>query len=99
MNNNSTHTHAKKLKSVRKILWLCFAGISIPVVLSFVGLLLAFGLQNSIFIVPGPDGNPVSILPFLFISPFMLFGVIGVMLLVVYHILKYRIDKDEELFL
>lgn len=99
MSNDSINIKDKKLSTLRKILWLCFAGLSIPLVLSLVGLIVAFDVNSDFFTVPGPNSVPVSMLPFLIISPFLLLGVAGAVFLVIYYILKYRIEKDEELFL
>ena len=54
----------------------------------------------SVRYVVGPDGTtPVDMLPFLIASPFLLIGFLAVVCVVIYQIFKYRLEKDEDLFL
>lgn len=89
----------KKLKTLRKILWLCFAGISIPIVVLFGAVMLIFGFQSSVWTAPGPDGTPMSMIPFMILGPLLLIGFVGFVMLVIYAIFKYRFEKDDEMFL
>jgi hypothetical protein len=99
MTNEITNPKEKKLKTLRKILWLCFAGVSIPIIVLISAVLLIFGVQNSAWIAPGPDGTPMSMIPFMILSPFLMIGFVGFVMLVIYAIFKYRIEKDDEMFL
>ena len=89
----------KKLKTLRKILWLCFAGASIPIIVLIGAVMLIFGLQSSAWIAPGPDGSPMSMIPFMVLTPVLLIGFVGFVMVVIYFIFKYRIEKDDEMFL
>jgi heme/copper-type cytochrome/quinol oxidase subunit 2 len=89
----------KKLSSLRKILWICFAGIAIPLSLLLVPLWVLIANLDQMGI-SGPPG--VSDGLFLFMSfGFLLtvIGLVGVICAVIYHIFKYRLEKDDELFL
>jgi hypothetical protein len=84
----------KKLGTLRRILWIIYAGISIPTV-----LLLILNNSSARF-VPGPDGvTPVDMFPILIAMPFLLVGFLAVVLIVIYQIIKFRQEKDEDLFL
>lgn len=89
----------KKLGAIRRILWIIFAGISIPTVTMIIPLFLILGNSSSRYI-PGPDGvTPVDMFPFLVAGPFLMIGFLAVVLVVIYQIFKYRLEKDEDLFL
>lgn len=80
----------KKLKTLRKILWSCFAGIAIPSIILLLGI---FPLVNISRLT-----NSFSITA-LVVAPFLLIGGLGVVCLAIYYIFKYRLEKDDELFL
>jgi hypothetical protein len=89
----------KKLGTIRKILWIIFAGIAIPCISLLVPLIMLFGNSSARF-VPGPDGvTPVDMFPILIAGPFLMIGFLAVVCVVIYLIFKYRLEKDEELFL
>jgi hypothetical protein len=84
--------NGKKLASIRKILWLCFAGFSIPAILCTSVPLLLFPVRN--------QGNPFNAeIIILAAGPFLLVGFIGIVCLVIYNIIKVRLEKNEDLFL
>ena len=89
----------KKLGALRKILWIIYAGISIPTVLLLIPLVFIFNNSSARF-VPGPDGvTPVDMFPILIAMPFVLVGFLAVVMIVIYQIIKFRQEKDEDLFL
>jgi hypothetical protein len=89
----------KKLGTIRRILWIVFAGISVPMVLLLIPSVYLIGNTSARYAV-GPDGStPFDVLPFLIASPFLLIGFLAVVCIVIYQIFKYRLEKDEDLFL
>jgi hypothetical protein len=88
MDKKELSTQQKKLGTIRRILWIIFGGISIPTVLLLIPAIYLVGSPSVRYVV-GPDGTtPVDMLPFL-----------AVVCVVIYQIFKYRLDKDEDLFL
>ena len=89
----------KRLAAIRRILWISFAGISIPTVLLVVPLVIIFNNSSARY-VPGPDGvTPVDMFPILMAMPVLLVAFLAVIMVVIYQIFKYRQEKDEDLFL
>jgi pilus assembly protein TadC len=80
----------KKLKTLSKILWVCFAGVAIPSIVLLLGIFPLVDLSAF--------GNGFSSIA-LIVAPFILIGIIGVVFLVIYQIYKYRLEKDDDLFL
>jgi len=97
MATNTMAMKGKKLKNIRKILWICFAGFSAPIILftiPFFVLVEMGGLMDD-GIAPG-----LPAWPFFIMAQVLTIGLIGGICLVIYHIFKYRIDKrDDDLFL
>jgi hypothetical protein len=92
----------KKLKTLRTILWVCFAGISGSVILFGTIALGAFlMLPKEQFIAANPASAmlPAMTLYALIAILFVIVAAVGVSCLVIYNIFKYRLEKDEELFL
>ena len=68
-------------------------GWMVPIFILFVG-------NPSFRFVPGPDdATLVDVLPFMIATPFLLIGFLAVVCVVIYQIFKYRLEKDEDLFL
>ena len=89
----------KRLAAIRRILWISFAGISIPTVLLVVPLVIIFNNSSARY-VPGPDGvTLVDMFPILMAMPVLLVAFLAVIMVVIYQIFKYRQEKDEDLFL
>jgi len=80
----------KKLQTLRRILWISFIGIAIP---SILFLLPIYSMREF-----GKFGDRFSTTALL-IGPFLMIGGLGVVCVVIYNIFKYRLEKDEELFL
>lgn len=83
-------SNEKKLRTLRRILWICFAAIAIPSMLFIWALYPMIDLSNF------SDGFSATAL---MVSPFLLIPGLGVVLIVVYYIIKYRLEKEEDLFL
>jgi hypothetical protein len=93
-------TQEKKLNTLRKILWVCFAGITILVILLGVTGLAAFRVLASSIDTYPYDGSLVRMtMPALVITLLIMIGGVGTVCLVIYQIFKYRLEKDDELFL
>jgi hypothetical protein len=87
---NTITPHEKKLQTLRRILWISFIGIAIP---SIIFLLPLYSMRDL-----GNFTNRFSGAALL-IGPFLLIGGLGVVCIVIYNIFKYRLEKDDELFL
>lgn len=90
MSENSISPQEKKLGTLRRILWIAFIGIAIP---SIVFLLPLYSMREL-----GDVANRFSGMV-LIIGPLLLIAGLGVVCLVIYYIFKYRLEKDEDLFL
>jgi uncharacterized membrane protein len=90
----------KKLRNLRKILWIVFAAIAITIVLIFcVTIPVAYLVNiptNFMAIFNNETGMLLLSLVALMLAKIAVTGVICV---VIYHIVKYRLEKDDELFL
>jgi hypothetical protein len=80
----------KKLQTLRRILWISFIGIAIP---SIIFLLPIYSMREF-----GNFGDRFSG-AVLMIGPCLLIAGLGVVCVVIYNIFKYRLEKDDELFL
>jgi hypothetical protein len=96
MSTNTITPQEKKLKDLRKILTICFIGISISIFLlaSLPAFLIDARTAQSV------EGTPIEVLMTVFVVGLLIMiGVTGVVCLVIYYIFKYRLEKDDELFL
>jgi hypothetical protein len=90
----------KKLRNLRKILWIIFAAITITILLVF-GLSIPIGLvinQATNFLALFSDKTGLLVLSLLGIA-LMKIAVTGLICIIIYQIVKYRIEKDDDLFL
>ena len=88
----------KKLKNLRKILWICFAVFLTPIILFTVPVSIILNMSEIMDTVNSSIDIPI--LPFFIMSQVLAIVLIGGICLVIYHIFKYRIDKkDDNLFL
>ena len=87
---NTISPQDKKLQTLRRILWISFVGIAIP---SIIFLLPIYSMREF-----GDFSSRFSGAALL-IGPFLLIGGLGVVWVVIYNIFKYRLEKDDELFL
>lgn len=96
MSTNAISPKEMKLKDLRKLLAVCFIGITLSIIL--LASLPMFLIDNSVS--QSVEGTPVDVLlTVLVVGLLVLIGVIGVVCLVIYYIFKYRLEKDNELFL
>ncbi|MGD0611266.1 MAG: hypothetical protein ABSB41_07085 [Anaerolineales bacterium] len=99
MNTNPISPKEKKLRNLRTILWVVFGGVTLTVVL--VGILsipLATLIKTPGLSIPAGLNTGMLLLTW-FILMLIKVAVSGTICLVIYHIFKYRLDKDEDLFL
>lgn len=90
MPEKSISTPEVKLRTLRRILWITFLGITIPAM----AFLWALVPMREL----GDFSNRFSSAALL-VGPFLLPAGFGVVCLVIYYIFKYRLEKDEDLFL
>jgi hypothetical protein len=90
----------KKLRNLRKILWIVFSAIAITIVLvgslSLPAALWANKTSNLSTLFVNETG--VLLLSFLAIAVVKI-AVTGIICVVFYAIIKYRLNKDDDLFL
>jgi hypothetical protein len=90
----------KKLRNLRKILWIVFAAITITILLVGSLTLPAALLVNKTWNIASLFDNQTGmILISLLALALVKIGVAGIILLVIYYIFKYRLEKDDDLFL
>ena len=91
MKDKTISSKETKLKTLRKILTLSFAAVSLPIVLfTIISTFAYIKSTNSISIIEG-----LIILGVLVV----LTGLAALVLFVIYYFFKTRIDKEDELFL
>ena len=96
MSTNALTPQEKKLKDLRKLLTVCFTGITLSIILlaSLPMFLIDARASQSI------AGTPIeTLITILVVGLLILIGVAGVVCLVIYYIFKYRLEKEDELFL
>jgi hypothetical protein len=90
----------KKLHNLRKILWIVFSAIAITIILvgslSLPAALWANKTSNLSTLFVNETG--VLLLSFLAIAVVKI-AVTGIICVVIYAIIKYRLNKDDDLFL
>ena len=90
----------KKLRNLRKILWIVFSAIAITILLvsslSVPAALLINKTSNFSSLVSGETG---MILLSLMAIALVKIAVTGIICMVIYYIFKYRLEKDDDLFL
>lgn len=97
MTKNEMSIKEKKLKIIKKILWICFA--------AFVGCILLFAMPFSVLTTRGEvmdtvNGMNIPVWPFFVVSQVLGIILVGGICLIIYNIFKYRIDrKEEDLFM
>jgi hypothetical protein len=90
----------KKLRSLRKILWIVFSAITITILLvSSLSLPAAFLINKTTSISTLFVNETGMILLSLLAVILIKIAVIGIICLVIYFIFKYRLEKDDDLFL
>ena len=96
MSTNALTPQEKNLKDLRRVLTVCFIGITLSIIL--LASLPAFLIDSRA--TQSVAGTPIDTLMTVFVVGLLiLIGVAGVVCLVVYYIFKYRLEKEDELFL
>jgi hypothetical protein len=100
MNANPISPKEKKLRNLRNILWIVFSAIAITILLvgalSVPAVLLIKKTTNFSIVFANQTG---MILLSLLAVGFVKISVMGIICLVIYSIFKYRLEKDDDLFL
>ena len=100
MTINTISPKEKKLHNLRKILWIVFCAITITILLvgslSVPATLLINKTSNFSSLFAGKTG---LILLSLLAVALVKIGVSGIICVVIYAIFKYRLEKDDDLFL
>ena len=90
----------KKLRNLRKILWIIFSAITITILLVSglfgTGAFLFLNLRASASLFGTETGKALILLLALILVKI---GVSGIICLVIYYLFKYRLEKDDDLFL
>jgi hypothetical protein len=90
----------KKLRNLRKILWIVFSAITITILLVSSLTLPAALLINKTSSIAGLFANETGIILLSLLALILVkIGVTGIICLVIYAIFKYRLEKDDDLFL
>jgi hypothetical protein len=99
MESNELTLKVKKLSTLRRLLWIVFGAISIPLALLSVPLMFLVGNMEAMEIAlpPGLSSDMLFFLTGGFL--FVLIGITGAICLLIYNIFKYRLEKEEDLFL
>jgi hypothetical protein len=89
-----------KLRNLRKILWIIFSAITITILLvSSLSLPVAL-LINKTSSIASLFANETGMILLSLLALFVVkIGVTGIICLVIYAIFKYRLEKDDDLFL
>ena len=100
MTTNPIPPKVKKLRNMRNILWIVFVAITITILLIF-GLTLPAAMlinktTNFSILFGGETGLILLTTLALVVAKI---GVSGIILLVIYYIFKYRLEKEDDLFL
>ncbi len=90
----------KKLRNLRKILWIVFSAISITILLISSLSLPAALLINKTGSIASLFANETGLILLSLLALILVkILVTGIILLVIYFIFKYRLEKDDDLFL
>ena len=90
----------KKLRNLRNILWIVFSAITITILLVGSLTLPAALLINKTISIASLFANETGMILLSLLALFVVkIGVTGIICLVIYAIFKYRLEKDDDLFL
>jgi hypothetical protein len=99
MSKNEVTLQDKKLSTVRRLLWIVFGGISIPLALLWVPFFVLVENLDALGISP-PSGFSSPMLLYITVGfQFVLIVITGAICLLIYNIYKYRLEKDDDFFL
>ena len=100
MTTNPISPKEKKLRNLRKILWIVFSAITITILLvSSLSVPAALLINKNNGFSSIAVGETGMVLLALLAVILVKIGVIGIICLVIYYIFKYRLEKDDDLFL
>jgi NADH:ubiquinone oxidoreductase subunit 5 (subunit L)/multisubunit Na+/H+ antiporter MnhA subunit len=100
MTTNPTPPKVKKLRNLRKILWIVFAAITITILLVGGLTLPAALLINKTTSIASLFANETGMLLLSLLAVALVkIAVAGIICVVIYAIFKYRLEKDDDLFL
>jgi hypothetical protein len=100
MTTNPISPKEKKLRNLRKILWIIFSASTITILLvSSLTLPAALLINKTSSIATLFVGETGLILLSVLAVILIKIAVFGIICLVIYFIFKYRLDKDDDLFL
>ena len=100
MTTNPITPKEKKLRNLQKILWIVFAAITITILLVSSLTLPAALLINKTTSFSTLFGNETGLILLSLLAIILVkIAVIGIICLVIYFIFKYRLEKDDDLFL
>lgn len=90
----------RKLRRLRRILWIIFSAIAITILLvGSLTLPAALLINKTSSIASLFTGETGMVLLSLLALAVVKIGVSGIICLVIYYIFKYRLEKDDDLFL
>ncbi len=99
MTSNELTVKTKKLSTLRRLLWIVFGAVSIPLALLIAPLLILVGNLETLGVAPPPGISGALLIYLAGGFLFVLIGITGAICLLIYNIFKYRLEKDEDLFL
>ncbi len=100
MTTNPISSKEKKLRNLRKILWIIFSAITITILLvSSLSLPAALLINKTTSLSSLFVNETGMILLSLLAVVLVKIAVSGIICLVIYFIFKYRLEKDDDLFL
>jgi hypothetical protein len=100
MATNPISPKEKKLRNLRKILWIVFSAITITILLVSSLTLPAALLLNKTTSFSTLFGNETGMILLSLLAVIIVkIAVFGIICLVIYFIFKYRLEKDDDLFL
>jgi len=100
MNTNPISSKEKKLRNLRKILWIVFTAITITILLVSSLSLPAALLINKTSSLASLFANETGMILLSLLAVILVkIGVIGIICILIYTIFKYRLEKEDDLFL
>lgn len=98
MSNEIPTTQERKLKILRRILWFFVVGITIPLVtLGAIAYLVLINMVNTGQFNLDRSFATIAYLPW--IGMVVIALVIAAICVVIYYVIKFRLERDDELFL
>jgi len=100
MNANPISPKEKKLRNLRNILWIVFSAVAATILLfSVMTVPVALLLSKTTNVLSLFANEAGMVLLSLVTVVFVKIAVTGIICLVIYSIFKYRLEKDDDLFL